>query len=242
MTNIQTTLLWDAFQDVNRRRRAIRNFDGAPIPDEHMRAILAEAGLAPSSGNLQPYQLHWVRNPALKARLAAACNGQRAATSAPTLVVIAASKDIALGTATQQLAHVETSGHVPERSKDYYRRQLRMFRRVLQPGSWAIWTPLIALVALFRPTLSLLPIGHLGSRSWAARNANFAAQTLMLAAAAKGVDTCPMEGFSASKIADALALPRGTVIPVVIALGYRSTDAKLEHQWRRTLNDLVVEH
>lgn len=64
----------------------------------------------------------------------------------------------------------------------------------------------------------------------------------MLAAAAKGIDSCPMEGFSASRIAGLLGLPRGTVIPVIIALGYRTPAARVEPQWRRPLADLLVEH
>lgn len=237
-----TSSLWSAFQELNARRRAVRDFEGTAVPDDHVRALLAEAVRSPSSGNLQPYRLHWVRDPALKTRLAAACNGQRAAVSASTLIVIAASREIALGTAAQQLAFIEASNDLPEAAKAYHRRQIRMFRRVLQAGSWAIWTPLTALAGLLRPSLSLLPVGHLGSRAWAARNATFAAQTLMLAAAAKGIDSCPMEGFSAPEISAALGLPRGTVIPVVIALGYRTRNARIEHQWRRALSDLVAEH
>lgn len=242
METQDTSSLWGAFQELNGRRRAIRDFDGTSIPDEHVRELLAEAARSPSSGNLQPYRFHWVRDPALKARVAAACNGQRAAVSAPTLIVVTASRDIALGTAAQQLAHIDAATDLPEPSKAYHRKQLRMFLRLLNVGSWPVWTPLAALAGLFRPSLSLLPVGHLGNRSWAARNATFAAQTLMLAAAAKGIDSCPMEGFSATKLAEVLSLPRGTVIPLVIALGYRSRGARVERQWRKSLNDLIVEH
>ena len=234
--------LWVAFQDINRRRRAVRDFDGTPIPDEQVRSLLSEAMKAPSSGNLQPYRLHWVRDPGVKTKVAIACNGQQAATSAPTLVVVAASRHIALGTAGQQLAHIEGSSDLTERGKTYHRSQLRMFDRVLRLGSWPVWAPLVALVGLFKPSLSLLPLGHLGSRAWAARNAAFAAQTLMLAASARGIDSCPMEGFSAPKVAQILGLPSGTVIPVVIALGHRAAQARIDGQWRRPFEDVVVEH
>jgi nitroreductase len=64
----------------------------------------------------------------------------------------------------------------------------------------------------------------------------------MLGAAAKGIDSCPMEGFSASKIAKLLGLPRGSVIPIVIALGYRANDARIDDQWRRPVVEVVVSH
>jgi len=242
MKTQDTSTLWGAFQDLNRRRRAVRDFDSTVIPDEHVRELLAEAARSPSSGNLQPYRLHWIRDPALKARVAAVCNGQRAAVSAPTLIVVTASRETALSTAAQQLAHINASTDLPESSKAYHRKQVQMFLRILNVGSWPLWTPLAALAGLLRPSLSLLPVGHLGNRSWAARNATFAAQTLLLAAAAKGIDSCPMEGFSAPKLAEVLSLPRGTVIPLVIALGYRSEDARVEPQWRRSLINVIVEH
>lgn len=63
-------------------RRSIRVFDAAPIPEDMMRDCLRDATLAPSSTNLQPYELYWVRSGALKASLAEACLGQPAATTA----------------------------------------------------------------------------------------------------------------------------------------------------------------
>ncbi|MHC8366478.1 nitroreductase family protein [Pseudomonas sp. ZT5P21] len=233
---------WDAFQAANRFRRAIRKFNRAPIPEEEVQALLAEAAYAPSSGNLQPYELHWVRDPALKASIANACNGQKAAATAADFIVVVASPALGLRTAQKQLAHVESSPALGPDSKAYYRKQVGMFQKILGVGSSALWSPLVLLAALIRPTLSLIPIGPVGGRQWAARNAIFAAQTLMLAAAAKGIDSCPMEGFSASQVARLLRLPRGSVIPLVIALGYRADDARIEERWRNPVNDIVISH
>jgi len=233
---------WAAFQAANRFRRAIRKFNPTPIPEEDIRSLLAEAAFAPSSGNLQPYELHWVRDPALKRSLALACNGQKAAASASDFIVVVASPRLGRQTAAAQLAHVETSSELGSDSKAYHRKQMGMFQRILGVGSYALWSPLVFVATLINPTLSLLPIGHIGSRQWAARNSIFAAQTLMLGAAAKGIDSCPMEGFSASKVARLLGLPRGAVIPLVIALGYRADDARVEEQWRRPAQNIVVPH
>lgn len=242
MNNSIPALNWADFQAMNRQRRAIRDFSGAKISDDDISALLAEAVLAPSSGNLQPYQLHWIQSLELKQQVAVACNGQKAATGASTLIVVAANPAFGLQTATAQRAYVDGSAAFTQKSKDYYDKQLSMFERLLKLGALPIWTPLVSIAALFRPSLSLLPVGHLGSKHWAARNAVFAAQTLMLAAAAKGIDSCPMEGFSAPKIAGLLDLPRGTVIPLVVALGYRAADARVETQWRRSQTELVIQH
>jgi len=90
MTTQITQQNWAAFQALNQHRRAIRKFNPTSIPEEDIQEVLAEAMLAPSSGNLQPYQLHWIRNANLKAEIAKACHGQQAASTAAEIIVIAA--------------------------------------------------------------------------------------------------------------------------------------------------------
>ncbi|WP_369916111.1 nitroreductase family protein [Xanthomonas sp. NCPPB 3005] len=233
---------WVEFQATNRFRRAIRDFDSKTIPEEDVRALLGEAVFAPSSGNLQPYQFHWIRSAQARSDVAAACNGQKAASSAADLIVVVASPDIARRTAHAQLSHVERSATLELKSKAYHRKQVGKFLKILGIGGLPVWSPILAVAALIRPALSLLPVGHIGSRHWTARNAAFAAHTLMLAAAARGIDSCPMEGFSASNVAKALHLPRGTVIPLIIALGYRADHARIEERWRRPMDEVVVTH
>ncbi|MBB4956076.1 nitroreductase [Agrobacterium vitis] len=234
--------LWSAFMEINRCRRAVRDFDDRPVADDVVEELLAEAMLAPSSVNLQPYQFHWIKKASTNSSIVDACNRQRAAASAAAIIFVVASTEIARKTAVDQLAYIDASTELSDRSKAYNRNQLQKLGKVLSYGSWPIWSLLIGLVALFRPSLSLLPLGHLGSRGWAARNAIFAAQTLQLAASARGIDSCPMEGFSAPKVAAALGLPRGTVVAVAIALGYRKEDARIEPQWRRPFADVVISH
>ncbi|WP_241149347.1 nitroreductase family protein, partial [Pseudomonas viridiflava] len=90
---------------------------------------------APSSGNMQPYQLHWIRDPVLKANMAEACNGQKAAATAAEFIVVVASPALGLRTANAQLEHVEGSTGLEENSKAYYRKQIGMFQKVLGIGS-----------------------------------------------------------------------------------------------------------
>jgi nitroreductase len=233
---------WETFRAINSRRRAIRDFDSTSLSDEDVRHVLEQALLAPSSGNLQPYQLHWIRDSTTKGAIAAACDGQRAAASAPVLLVVAASIRIASHTVATQLEYVETTALLDERSKRYHRRQLATFRRFLRWGTLVLWTPLQAAVSAVAPAFTLLPFGSTAARNWAARSAVYAAQTILLAAAARGLDSCPMEGFNAVKVARILGLPRGTVIPVVIALGRRRAEARIEPRWRRSFDSAVVVH
>jgi nitroreductase len=233
---------WEAFCAINARRRAIRDFDRAPLSDGELRDVLEQALLAPSSGNLQPYQIHCVRDPAMKVAIAAACDGQRAAESASVLLVVAASTRIASQTAVMQVQYVEETALLDTRSKRYHVGQLSRFRRFLRWGTLPLWNPLVSAISAVMKPFTLLPLGSTASRHWAARSAVYAAQTILLAAAARGLDSCPMEGFNPVRVARILGLSRGTVIPIVIALGRRRADAHVEPRWRRSFDVAVTMH
>src|SRR4030095_1966885 len=138
---------WETFCALKARPRAIRDFDDAPVSDDEVCDVLEQALLAPSSGNLQPYHLHWIRDSATKGAIAAACEGQRAAASAPVLLVVAASVAIAAQTAALQVEYVERTPLLDERSKGYHRRQLTTFRRFLRWGTLMLWTPIHAVIS-----------------------------------------------------------------------------------------------
>jgi len=146
---------WDGFRAANRFRRAIRDFGSTPIKESDIVALLDEARYAPSSGNLQPYAFHWIRDADMKKRVAAACNGQKAAASASELIVLVASPDIGKKTAAAQLAYVDSAATLDAKSKQYHRQHIEKFLKILGIGAAPFWTPLLSLAALIRPALSL---------------------------------------------------------------------------------------
>lgn len=241
-TTAAATSSWDAFAAINDRRRSIRDFDGTPVSDDDMRAILAAAQLAPSSGNTQPYELHWVKDDDVRARVAVACNGQRAARTAGTLVVIVSHHRGVGPTADAFNAVLQADPTLPTRTKAYYAKNMKMLRRAVPWMRLRALGAVQLLLSTFSTFFALLPFGRVGVSSWLARNTLFAAQNVLLAAAARGVDSCPMEGFSAVKVARALGLPGGSTIPLVIALGHRADNAVIEPRWRRAFDDVVVVH
>ncbi len=46
------------FDEVVRGRHSVRDFDGEPVPEKDIRAIVEEAGLAPSWGDTQPWRVY----------------------------------------------------------------------------------------------------------------------------------------------------------------------------------------
>lgn len=231
-----------AFRQINRDRRAVRDFDGAPLADAEVEDLLSEVLVAPSSGNSQPYVVHWLRDPTMKAAGALACRNQRAARSASTLLVFVCGSRFALETASLFRTYVETSNELSERSREYHRRELKVRERFLRIATSAFWSPLCSILTAVFPSLTLSPIGPKAVRNWTARSTIFAVETLLLAASARGLDTCPIEGFDAIKMARILGLRRGDVIPVVVALGRRRHDAVIEPRWRRPFEAAVHVH
>lgn len=233
---------WWTFQQINGDRRAIRDLDGSPIADDEIEALIGEALLAPSSGNSQPYIIHWLRDPAKMAACAAACRNQRAARSASTLLIFVAGSKFALETVSKFHAYVESTGELSEKSRRYHLRETQKRRRFLRIAPSFLWSPLISLLTTVFPSFALLPVGPNGVRHWAVRSALFAAQTVLLAASARGLDTCPMEGFDPRKLGRILGLERGDVIALVVALGRRRPDALIEPRWRRSFEAAVQVH
>ena len=129
-----------------------------------------------------------------------------------------------------------------KKSKAYHhsrRKEVVWFLRLMP--LW-IFGGLKIIISFFNAHFTLLPIGPSGLHHWATKNSIFAAQTLLLAASARGIDTCPMEGFSASKVAKVLGIERGVVIPLVIAIGKRNLDEPLTPHWRLPYDKVVVVH
>lgn len=78
------------------RRRSIRQYESALIPESDLRELLRLAGRAPSAYNVQPWRFVVVRDPALKTQLSAAAYGQQQIVRAPTTIVMYSDMESAL--------------------------------------------------------------------------------------------------------------------------------------------------
>ena len=63
-------------------------------------------------------------------------------------------------------------------------------------------------------------------RDEAMRSCGIVAQTLMLAAKAKGYDACPMDGFDFEKVAQLIQLPSDHAIAMYVAIGKATQEAR----------------
>ena len=80
-------------KDILNFRRAVRYYAPTPISEEKVRECLKLATLAPTSSNMQLYELYHITDKALLEKLAHACLEQRTATTAQQMVVFVTRQD-----------------------------------------------------------------------------------------------------------------------------------------------------
>ena len=74
--------------------------------------------------------------------------------------------------------------------------------------------------------------------AWSVAQCHVAVSQMMIAAAAIGVDSCPMGGFEPEAVADVLRIDRSDVdVALLLALGYRAQPQPPRH--RLPLGELV---
>lgn len=231
------------FAQAVRARRAIRVFDGEPVPERIMRACLRDATLAPTSSNLQPFELYWVRDSKRRERLEEACFGQPAATTAGELVVVMARRDLWKTNLDKVWDLMTRGGEItfPEPVDDYYHK---ITPRLRQTDALGIGN----LVRRFRfwqkgrtePT-PRSPVNKGDHRVWAHTQSSLVAMTLMLSLTAHGYDSCPIGGLDKIRVRDLLELPPQAEVTMVIAAGTRRPEGLYGARVRLPYEDLVKE-
>lgn len=231
-----------SFQKVLKARRSIRVYTGEPIPEEVMREILREATLAPSSSNLQTYELYWVRDPERKKALAEACLGQPAASTAGELIVVAARADLWQQNLEKLLVQMRGNGNKLSASVEFYYGTL--IPKLMTRGPLGVFD-LLRKVGFFwtgrKKATVRNPVSYADHRIFGHTQAALAAQTLMLSLTAHGYDSCPMGGFDAVRVKKVLALPAKAEVAMVISAGTRKPEGLYGPQIRLNASDLVKE-
>lgn len=83
------------FFDAVRARRSIRAYRRDPVSDDVFNRVMEAARLAPSAKNIQPWKFVVIRDPAVSAELAVACNNQQYVAQAPIVICGCALETIA---------------------------------------------------------------------------------------------------------------------------------------------------
>ncbi len=231
------------FKKAVRGRRAIRIFDGVPIPEDVMRDCLRDAVLAPSASNLQCYEIYWVRDEGKKRRLAELCLGQPGATTAGDLVVIVSRVDLWQSHLEKMTDIMTGKGKNPLEGpvRDYYENIVPMLMRT---DRWGFHNLKRRLMFWYRsksePTVNG-PVKRADHRVYGHVQATLAAENLMLSLAAHGYESCPMGGIDKRGIGILLGLPSTAEVTMVVGAGAGTPEGLFSPRARLPFCDLVKE-
>lgn len=231
--------------DILSHRRSVRDYLPTPIDETLVKHSLELATLAPTSSNMQLYEFYHVTDKKVLAKLAKACLSQGAATTAAQMVVFVIRPDLHRARAkavfdfekhnikTYSPAHKVASR--TKRFDSYYNRLMPLLysQTALVPMARSA---LARTIGQFRPIQRDVSFDDV--RVVMHKSCGLVAQTFMLAMSEKGLDTCPMEGFDAKMVKEALDLPETAEINMVVSCGIRSDKGVWGERFRVPFSDV----
>lgn len=180
-------------------RYATKKFNPAKrVPQEKIDRILEAIRLTATSSGLQPYEVIVVSNPQLRAEIQPHAWNQAQITEASHLLVFAAWDNYTAERINMMFDLVNDERGFRNEGWENYRQQV---------------------LASYVPRDPEVNYQH------AARQAYIGLGTALIAAAAEGVDSTPMEGFDPAKVDEILKLKeRGLRSVLILPLGYRADE------------------
>ena len=194
-------------------RHACKIFDETKkINDEDINYILEAGRKSPSSFGMEAWKFLVITNEELKAKIRPACWDQVQITSCSHLVIILAGIDAV----KPEFGEVE---------RKFKRREMPQEKLDFYLGLYA---------GHLKDTLS----SNENIYSWTARQTYIALGNMMTAAAVKGIDSCPIEGFEKEKVEEILKLDLSKYqLSCIVPFGYRINEQST--QLREPLQNVV---
>lgn len=205
------------FNTILQKRRAVNFFDPAKdVPQPLLEQMIEDAANAPSSFNLQPWNVIALRNLDDKVRLRKVAMNQPKVSEAPVvLIVLADCQGWEKGHPTLERNFLEMlkAGSMKEAQKDWF------------------YGACGKLYGKNRDT----------QLAFAIKNTSFFAMSMMYAAANLGLDTHPMDGFDHEAVRKEFKIPDNYWVPMLIAVGYFNTEeAYPAKKWRKSYDEIAV--
>ena len=190
-------------------RHACKLFDGKKIPSGDLEFILEAGRLSPSSFGIEQWKFVVVQNQTLKAEIEKVSWNQPQISTSSDLIVILARKDV--------------------RSSDAY-TQKQLKRWGLAEDAFQ------GLLGMYKGWVDVRDDHTI--EMWSEKQCYIAAGNMMTAAAAIGIDSCPIEGFDSAKVDVLLGIDTAVYqSALVIPFGYRASEQRGKH--RLSLNEVV---
>jgi nitroreductase len=197
-------------------RRATPSFDGSPVPDDILSAIIKAGVESPSGYNIQPWRFIVVRSAEQKRRLREAAMGQPKVEEAGAVIVCCGDLDAPQDKNLDDVL-IESVKH--GFSEDQNQKVKDIINKTFN--------------ATAGNAMGISP----DYAVWVNRHVMIAFTTMMWMAETLGFDTAPMEGFFEDKVKSALDIPDNVRVVALLGIGKRKGQDKL-YAGRRKLQNL----
>ncbi|MBK6979901.1 MAG: nitroreductase family protein [Cytophagaceae bacterium] len=187
------------------------------------------ATLALNSSHLQLWEFYHVTNPEILKKLAEACLGQQAATTAQQMVVFVTRQDMHRKRA-RKIVELETQNVLKNSPTEKQAKRIKTWKMYYGYVMPFLYSRFLGILGIFRKIMVNLiglfrtityQVSENDMRVVVHKTCALAAQTFILAMANEKYDTCPMEGFYSRKVKNILDLTFGAEINMVISCGIR---------------------
>lgn len=226
------------FRKVVESRRSVRRFTDEEVPPAVIDDCLDMAMLAPNSSNLQPWEFYVVRSPELKAKLAEACLGQNAATTANVLIPIIARTNTWKKNSLRNIEYWPEET-MPKIVKTYYSKVAPIHYNQGPLGALGLAKKAAGLIAGLKRAVPRGPYSISEMKAWAVKSTALAAENMMLGFRAHGFDTCPMEGFDERRVRKLLKLPDDAIVTMILGVGRRAPNGIYHRRYRFPREEFV---
>jgi nitroreductase len=183
------------------QRRAARAFRPDPIPQVILENMFQLGLRAPSGFNLQPWRFVVVQEQQNRDKLKACAFNQRQVGEAPVVLICCGDRNSAAMENIEAVIGLGSEvGAMSDDFANYMRSQIPPFFES-------------------HPSFESM-------EAWTNRHTMLAVAQIMLVAKSFGVDSCPMEGFSAAQVKEAFNIPSQVDVCCLVALGYAAEPFK----------------
>ncbi len=213
------------FDDIVNDRRAVRKFHPTDYDPEAITRSLQRSRLAPSSSNMQLYELYRVSDPEKHKLLSHYCMDQNTTETAKPMIVVVARPDLWKRRAKSNYDFVvkhyaNRESHKGMSTMTYFKKLMPLlYNNDIFGIRGTLKKLFVQVIALRKPMVR--QVNGTDIRIVVHKSAALVAQTFMLSMSAEGHDTCPVEGFDSLRVKKLLGLPWRAEINMIITCGKR---------------------
>lgn len=230
------------FFELVKKRRSVRKFTDAEVPENVIRKCLKASLLAPNSSNLQPWEFYWIRSSEKKEQIIEACFSQNAAKTAKELVVAVARIDTWRRNRNFIIEEYKKQNKFIPIIHNYYNKLIPFVYYHDRLGIVGIIKRIIFIfiniIGLFKP----VPRGPIYKHELfetVTKTTALACQNFMMSLVAEGFDSCPMEGFDEKRVKKILKLNWKSRVVMIFGIG-KADDHGIYGERFRVNKELII--